>query len=89
MFPCIFKYFTGLDCPGCGLQRSIVLLLDGQLLKSIYMYWATIPVLMMFVYLALHLRFRFARGRKTLIFLFAINGFIIFCHYIYKVSNQL
>ncbi len=36
-FPqCPIKHFTGLDCPGCGSQRAIHYLLNGQFGKSFY-----------------------------------------------------
>ena len=28
---CIFKFFTGIDCPGCGLTRAALSLLEGDL----------------------------------------------------------
>jgi len=37
IFPqCPIKHFTGLDCPGCGSQRAIHYLLNGQLRTSFY-----------------------------------------------------
>lgn len=32
---CSVKLFTGIDCPGCGLTRSIAFLTHGQIRKSI------------------------------------------------------
>jgi len=45
MLPCYFKYFFGIDCPGCGLQRSIILLLEGNIWDSVMMYPALLPIL--------------------------------------------
>ena len=37
-FPvCLFRYFTGLPCPGCGFQRSMHQLLHGHFLESLYL----------------------------------------------------
>ena len=44
MLPCYFKYFFGIDCPGCGLQRSIILLLKGNFGESIQMYPPLLPI---------------------------------------------
>ncbi|MGS0524465.1 DUF2752 domain-containing protein [Zobellia nedashkovskayae] len=30
MLPCLNKKLFGIDCPGCGLQRSIVLFFKGR-----------------------------------------------------------
>jgi len=51
MLPCGFKYFFGIDCPGCGLQRSIILLLEGNLWESILMYPPLLPIILI---LSLH-----------------------------------
>lgn len=51
MLPCGFKYFFGIDCPGCGLQRSIILLLQGNVWASIQMYPPLLPTVFV---LALH-----------------------------------
>lgn len=50
MLPCPFKYFTGLDCPGCGFQRSVLALLQGNLGKSLQLYPPAIPLLIFFAY---------------------------------------
>ena len=88
MIPCLFKAVFHTDCPGCGLQQSLLLLLKGNLVGSVVMYWATIPILLMFIFLLVHLKFNLKAGNKVLIFLYAINGILIFCQYFYKLSNH-
>ena len=88
MIPCFFKAMFNTECPGCGLQRSLFLLMRGNVAGSINMYWATIPIVLMFVFLWFHLKFKFKMGNQTLIFLYSINGILIFCQYFYKLSNQ-
>lgn len=46
MLPCPSKLLTGIDCPGCGLQRSAVLLLRGDWLEAFWMYPALYPLLL-------------------------------------------
>jgi Protein of unknown function (DUF2752) len=31
---CLFRWVTGLDCPACGLTRSLILACHGQFLES-------------------------------------------------------
>jgi hypothetical protein len=50
LLPCPFKYLTGIDCPGCGFQRSVIALLQGDLHKSFSLYPAAIPLLLFFTY---------------------------------------
>ena len=38
MLPCAFKMFFGIDCPICGFQRSLVQLLEGNVLSSLKIY---------------------------------------------------
>ncbi len=89
MLPCMIRMVTGLACPGCGFQRSVFLLLRGDLAASASMYWATIPILLMLILCLLHLKFRFTYGLSILIFLYSLNGILIICQYIYALSQQL
>jgi hypothetical protein len=50
LLPCPFKYITGVDCPGCGFQRSVIALIQGNLHQSLLLYPAAIPLLMFFSY---------------------------------------
>lgn len=50
MLPCPFKYLTGIDCPGCGFQRSVLALVQGNFHQSLSLYPATIPLLLFFAY---------------------------------------
>jgi hypothetical protein len=45
LLPCPFKYLTGIDCPGCGFQRSVLALLKGDVHQSFLLYPPTIPLL--------------------------------------------
>lgn len=38
MLPCFSKQLFGLDCPGCGLQRSVVFLLKAEFIAAFKMY---------------------------------------------------
>jgi hypothetical protein len=83
--PCIYKLATGKDCPGCGMQRAIILLLRGNFFESVKMYPALIPIMIMLFFLLAHLIFKFKHGAKTLVWMFIVNVIIILCNYFYKL----
>lgn len=50
MLPCLNKKLFGLDCPGCGMQRSVDLLLHGEFVAAFKMYpaiFTLIPLLLL------------------------------------------
>jgi hypothetical protein len=38
MLPCAYKYFFGIDCPICGAQRSMLLLMQRNFTESFKTY---------------------------------------------------
>lgn len=83
LIECSTKRLLGIDCPGCGFQRSVLCLLDGQVVASINMYPATIPILSTWIFTTLHLVFKFRWGAKVILSLFILSAFLIQIHYIY------
>ena len=53
MLPCLTKKFLGFDCPGCGLQRSVAFLLQGDFVASFEMYPALFPMILLFLFLGI------------------------------------
>jgi hypothetical protein len=53
------------------------------------MYWATIPVLIMFIYSFLFLKYRYANGLRYLLYFFMFNAALIVCNYIFKITHYL
>lgn len=54
MLPCFTKQIIGIDCPGCGLQRSALFLLKGEFWNAFHMYPAIYPMLLLFAFLGLN-----------------------------------
>jgi len=79
LLPCPFKYLTGLDCPGCGFQRSVLALIHGDLNKSITLYPATIPFLLLGVYLVFDKRFQLDNSKSILkkTFIMIVGGIML------------
>lgn len=59
--PCPFKAITGIDCPGCGFQRSVVALWEGDWTASLQLYPPAIPLLALFAFLGLKWLFKWDR----------------------------
>lgn len=55
MIPCLFKTFFGFECLGCGFQRSLFLLFQGDFLGAFKMYPALYTTLLFFGFAAIHL----------------------------------
>ena len=86
LVPCPFKYLTGIDCPGCGFQRSVIALIRGDLQKSFLLYPATIPLILFFIYGIADVIFKLDNDKavikKTV---FMINGSIVLISYLIKM----
>ena len=82
---CVYKKHFGFICPGCGMQTSIIELLKGNLLESIKAYPALIPTLLLFIFLILHLIFKFKKGSKILLYLLIFYIILIFTNYFIKL----
>ena len=53
-----------MDCPGCGIQRSISLLLQGKLVDSFLMYPALLPVIFLLGFLIFDMFVTIKYGEK-------------------------
>ena len=49
--PCIYKNILGFECPTCGFQRALILLLKGEWVGSLKVYPALIPTLILLLLL--------------------------------------
>ena len=57
MFPCAYKYFFGIDCPICGAQRSLLLLMQGNVEDSFKIYPPLVFLLMLIIFAVSYLIF--------------------------------
>lgn len=86
--PCYYKKILGVECLGCGMQTSFILLLKGEFVESFLTYPALIPVMFMLSFLMLHLIFRFKKGALILKFSFIFTLTIMILGYLYHLINQ-
>lgn len=87
MLPCLSKQFLNLECLGCGLQRSVVYLFQGQFFAAFKMYPAIYPLLMLAVFLGLNFYFNIKNGEKIKITLVVLSITFIVINYVIKLIN--
>lgn len=82
MLPCLNKKFFGVDCLGCGMQRSISLLLQGEFVEAFYMYPAIYPLLTLLGFLGINFYKSFKYDwevKLSLIIITALTMIISYC----------
>ncbi len=84
MLPCMWKKTFNVDCMGCGMQRSIALVFEGEFVAAFYMYPAIYTLIAMFTFLFIHLKFHFKNGHKIILGLFILNISIIVISFLIK-----
>jgi hypothetical protein len=87
MLPCPFKYVTGIDCPGCGFQRSVVQLLQGNFAQSWALYPGTVPLIILALIYWLDKRYNFDPKQYIKTPLAVITGCLLLVSYIIKMSH--
>ena len=77
-----------MECPGCGMQRSLLALMRGELAASWSLYPATVPILLLMGFTLLHLTYRFQMGAGIIKYSYAVIAIVIAVFYIYKIVNH-
>ena len=85
--PCLIKKTFHVACPGCGLQRSIISLLQGKVLESIYFYPALLPLLFLISIIILNSKWQLLFLQKCITFGIPSVFGIILLSYIYKLAS--
>lgn len=89
MLPCLNKKLFGIDCPGCGIQRSFVHVVHGEFEAAFHMYPAIFTLILLAVFMILHRKFKFSFGKKIILTLVILNAAIISISYIIKMNHFL
>lgn len=89
MLPCINKKIFGIDCLGCGLQRSILLLLKGDYMEAFYMYPAIYTLIILLAFVIINYRKKFKNSKKITTTLVILNSIIIVISYVIKMNHLI
>ena len=85
LLSCQWKDTLGVECLGCGLQRSFIHLLKGEFTDAFFVYPAVYTLIGMLIFFGLHAKFNFLKGDLILKWLLIINVIIIMASFIYKI----
>ena len=87
-FPCTFNKYMGISCPGCGFQSALIELLKGNILESIKVYPALLPILITITSFFIQLKMNTKFGATIVKISFYVSLSLILINYLYKlVSN--
>ncbi|WP_196890923.1 DUF2752 domain-containing protein [Aureivirga marina] len=84
MLSCFYVKYFGIECYGCGFQRSLIALMRGNLLESLKLFPALLPVLFTFSFTFFHLIFKFKKGASIIKFSFIFSVIIMVLNLIIK-----
>jgi hypothetical protein len=85
MLPCLNKKLFGVDCLGCGMQRSLLHIAKGEFVEAFKMYPAIYTILLFFILVAYNFFFKKKVNSKIIYSLAILNIIIIIISYIYKI----
>ena len=88
MLPCLTKKYLGFDCMGCGIQRSVALLLKGEFIEAFYMYPGIYPLIAFLGFIVLNRFFTIRYANKAIIFLAILTISTIVINYVIKISHS-
>ncbi len=87
LLPCLNKQIFGLDCYGCGGQRALLLVFNGEFAAAYKMFPAIYPLLFLLIFVLVNLFFKFKYDFIIKISLILITAGIILVNYAIKMFN--
>ena len=87
MLPCFNKKLFGVDCMGCGLQRALALIFEGEFGAAFNMYPAIYSLIPLFLFIGINIFFKFKHSNKIIGSLAIITVVTIITSFIIKIIN--
>lgn len=87
MIPCMSKQLFGMDCPGCGMQRSVALLFRGDFAEAFHMFPAIYTTIPLFLFIGLHFMDKRRNYHKLIVPIAILNAVIMIIAYFYKLTH--
>ncbi len=87
MLPCFSKQLFDVDCPGCGIQRSIAFLIRGEFVESFLMYPAIITLIPLAIFLTANSFFKIKNANIIINTLMISTVVLILGNFLLKLFN--
>ena len=87
MLPCLSKQLLNIECFGCGLQRSVVLLFKGEFIAAFQMYPAIYPIILLVIFLVLKPYLKLKNSERIKITLVVLTIATVVINYLIKIIN--
>lgn len=84
MLPCFTKKIFGFECLGCGLQRAVILLFQGDFAAAWAMYPAIFTIIPLFMFFTASFFFTIKYVNKIIMILALASVGLILTNYILK-----
>lgn len=84
MLPCLNKKLFGVECMGCGMQRSVLLLFKGEFTEAFFMYPPIFSLILLLALIVLNTFKNFRYASKIITILAIANGLIIVGNFVFK-----
>ncbi len=87
MLPCVSKQVFGVECPGCGLQRSIAFLISGDFFAAFQMYPAIFTLIPLFIVVVANALVPFKHAQRLTIYLSISSVALILINFLINLLN--
>lgn len=87
MLPCLNKQLFGVDCLGCGAQRALMLIFQGEFLEAWNRFPAIYPILILLAFATFNLFKRFKFDFNIKMGLLMVSAATIIISYFFKMSH--
>ncbi|UKM64272.1 DUF2752 domain-containing protein [Flavobacteriaceae bacterium GSB9] len=87
MLPCLNKKLLGIECLGCGLQRAVILVFQGEFVAAFKMYPAVYSLIVLFFCIGINIFFKFKHSNSVIGTLTIISIATIVVSYCIKLIN--
>ncbi|MEN1784774.1 MAG: DUF2752 domain-containing protein [Bacteroidota bacterium] len=87
LLPCLTKKWLGVDCPGCGMQRAVLLFFKGQFKAAFLMYPAIYPIMLLGIFMIYDQLYQLKHSTTIKLLLGILVFLFVVINYLFKLNN--